>query len=180
MPSAKYVIVTNSFPPETFSIALVAGQDAPTKANNDAIRDKVEQMISAGKMVKGTLGTKAHPDLPGGPNYMENKSGQFESMGRKVNYTDRIRPWATNILYSYDAEKDSVIVDYPHLRVIPEDWKGLRVLKAEHAQEWIDWCLAFGATNAAIISEEEVLAIAPEMELPDDSNIDTHVEGSTP
>ena len=180
MPSAKYVIVINSFPPETFSIATVAGQDPPTKANNDAIRDKVEQMIAAGKMVKGTLGTKSSPDTPGGDEYIPHDvNRQFDGVGRKINYSDRIRPWATNILYSYDAEKDSIIADYPHLRVIPEAWKGLRVLKAEHAQEWIDWCLAFGAERACILSEEEVLAISPGMELPDDNMIDQHVEGYT-
>ena len=174
MPSAKYVIVANSFPTETFSMP----HTEPTKANNDALVNKLEQMIAAGKMVKGTLGTKSSPDTPGGDTYIPpDIPSAFAD--RKINFTDRIRAWAVNTYYSHDTVRNVVVVDYPNQRVVPEPWKSLRVLKAEHAQEWIDWCLALGATSAGILSEEEVLAIAPGMELPDDSMIDQHVEGYT-
>ena len=180
MPSAKYVIVANSFPTETFSMPLAIGEEAPTKANNDALRNKLEQMISAGKMVKGTLGTKSSPDTPGGDTYIPHDvPHQFAEHGRKVNFTDRLRAWAVNTYYSHDTVRNVVVVDYPNQRVVPEPWKSVRVLKAEHAQEWIDWCLAFGATSANIISQEEVLAISAGLELPDDSVIDQHVEGYT-
>jgi len=180
MPSAKYVIVANSFPTETFSIPLVQGQEAPTKANNDALRNKVEQMVNAGKMIKGTLGTKSSPDTPGGDTYIPyDVPQQFAEHGRKVNWNVTYRAWACNTYYSHDTVRNVVVVDYPHQRTVPEPWKSIRVLKSEHAQEWIDWCLAFGAESAGIISQEEVLTIGAGMELPDDSMIDQHVVGYT-
>jgi hypothetical protein len=178
MPSAKYVIVTNSFPPETFSIPLPGTLEAPTKANNDALVAKVAELVDAGKMVKGTLGTRSSPDTPGGDTYIPYDIPSPHA-GRKIDWNVKYRHWACNTYYTHDTVRNVVIADYPHLRTVPESWKSLRVLKAEHAQEWIDWCLAFGAERACVLSEEEVLAIAPGMELPDDSVIDQHVEGYT-
>jgi len=184
MPSAKYAIVMQQLPHDFLEVPTTPGVPSPKKANFDALRAKVDELISAGKMVKGTLGTKSHPDLPGGAGYIPasvvgNEDALTPNHPTKIFiYTDRIRPWTTNIVWNHDTVNNTIDIDYPSGRVVPEPWKALRVLKREYAQEWIDYLLSVGAEMATIITEEEVLAIAPSMELPDDDNIDTHVEGT--
>jgi hypothetical protein len=186
MPSAKYVIVMQHLPHDFLAVPTVAGVPSPKKANFDALRAKVDEMISAGKMVKGTLGTKSHPEHPGGELYVAPEAVALAGFGdvtpnhptKIYIYTDRIRPWVHNLVINHDPVTNTLDMDYPSGRVVPEAWKAMRVLKKEYAQEWIDYLLSIGAEYAQIISEEEVAAIAPNMVLPDDDNIDTHVEGT--
>lgn len=182
MPSAKYAIVMQQLPHDFLEVPTTPGVPSPKKANFDALRAKVEELISAGKMVKGTLGTKSHPDLPGGEKYVPaelvGNDDIYPNHPTKIYvYTDRIRPWVYNIEYNHDTVTNTLDIDYPSNRVVPEPWKAMRVLKKEYVQEWIDYLLSIGAEMATVLSEEEVAAIAPNMVLPDDSIIDQHVEG---
>ena len=69
--SEKYFVTAQTLPHDFFVVTHVPNVDGPTKALLDTIRAKVDEMIRAGKAVKGTLGTVEHPNLPGGELYRD-------------------------------------------------------------------------------------------------------------
>ena len=75
--SEKYFVTAQTLPHDFFVVTHVPNVDGPTKALLDTIRAKVDEMIRAGKAVKGTLGTVEHPHLPGGE--LDRKSTRLNS-----------------------------------------------------------------------------------------------------
>lgn len=174
--SAKYFVVSQILPSDFFVIPTTPGVEGPSKRLFDTIRAKVDEMITAGKMAKGTLGTRELPDVPGGSsNYVAPGSTSTDPNMASAGWDQRIKPWATNLVYNHDLENNITTVDYPHQRVVPEPWKALRVFKGrEAAQEWCDFMMSLGAERMDILTEEELAAL--ERHLPDDSVIDQHME----
>jgi len=173
--SDKYFVVAQSLPSDFFVLPPAPGIPSPSKALFDTIKAKVEEMISAGKMAKGTLGTREFPDRPGGGTSFIPAGSTNTPAGTNINWDDRIRPWATNLVYTHDLENNITTVDYPHQRVVPESFKGLRVfLGREAAQEFCDFMMALGSERMEILTNEQLVAL--DRHLPDDSVIDQHME----
>jgi hypothetical protein len=173
--SDKYFVVAQSLPPDFFVMPPAPGVPSPSKPLFDSIKAKVDEMISAGKMVKGTLGTREFPERPGGGNSYVPPGSTSTPSGTNLGWDDRMRPWATNLVYNHDLENGITTVDYPFHRVVPEGLKALRVfLGREAAQEFCDFMLSVGAERMEILTPEQVEALG--RQLPDDSIIDQHME----
>lgn len=170
--SEKYFVTAQTLPHDFFVVTHVPNVDGPTKALLDTIRAKVDEMIRAGKAVKGTLGTVEHPHLPGGELY---RDPNVYKGNERFLFNDRIRPWATNNIYNHNEETKETLVDYPNQRVVPEPFRALRVWKGrEAAYEWIDFLMGLGAESVVILTDEELAALG--RTLPPDEEIDKHME----
>ena len=168
--STKYFVVSQILPSDFFVLPTTPGVDSPSKTLFNTIRAKADEMITAGKMAKGTLGTRELPNVPGGSSqYVAPGTTRIDPNMTNVAWDDRIKPWATNL------DNGITTVDYPHQRVVPEPFKSLRVLKGrEAAQEWCDFMMSLGAERMDILTDEELIALG--RQLPDDSDIDQHME----